>query len=77
MKFAIVALVFLAGCATAGAISQEALPKIGVGLQASEDLYHRACEPEPMIGLENVCPKVKTGINDAVTVYTEVNDAVK
>lgn len=67
----------LAGCATVGSISENALPRIGAGLQASEALYRAACMPEPLPKLDATCEAAKAGINDAVSVYTEINDQVK
>lgn len=68
------------GCAaasTVGQIEQETLPTVGAGLLAAEDLYNRACKPEPLPGLDKVCPEAKAKINLAVEGYTKVNNAVK
>lgn len=77
MKTLLLPLFLLAGCATAGTVSESALPRIGAGLQASEDLYRAACEPAPLPKLEATCAAAKAGINDAVNVYSEINDQVK
>ena len=77
MKAFLFALVFLAGCATVGTVSGNALPRVGMGLHAAEDLYLAVCSPEPPAKLQAVCESAKIGINDAVSVYTEINDQVK
>lgn len=73
------AVLALAGCASGAltGVTETTLPRLGAGIQASEDLYTAACKPEPLPKLENVCPAAKDGINKAVEVYTEVNNAVK
>lgn len=74
------ALVLCSGCAGASAVSKisdTALPRVGAGLQSAEALYLAACNPEPLPGLDKVCPAAKDGINAAVDGYTEVNNAVK
>lgn len=77
MKNFFLALVFLTGCATVQPIEATALPKLGNGLHAVEDLWQAACLPEPLPKLEAVCANSHTGINDAVEVYGQINDAVK
>lgn len=77
MKSLICALLCCSGCASALAISETALPRLGHGLQATTALYDAACYPKPLPSLEELCPVVKTGINEAVDGYTEINNAVK
>ncbi len=77
MKVLLFTVVLVSACATANTLPDTALPRLGQGLQASEELYRAACEPRPLPGLEKTCPAAKIGINDVVDVYTEINSAMK